>query len=57
MSHKITDLCIGCTACARQCPAGAITGEAKALHKIDDDKCIDCHLCGKICPKGAVLDE
>lgn len=29
----------GCTKCARNCPAGAITGELKKPHHIDPEKC------------------
>ena len=31
----ITDKCIGCTACARQCPSNCISGERKSQHTID----------------------
>ena len=34
--------CVGCTACARVCPANAITGERKQEHTIDGEKCIKC---------------
>lgn len=56
MSHVITNDCIGCHLCAKNCPANAIAGELKAIHKIDDNLCIDCGLCGKVCPKGAIID-
>ena len=45
------DACIGCRACAKNCPAEAISGEKKEPHKIDQDKCIKCGVCFSICPK------
>jgi len=56
MSHKITDKCVGCSICKKNCPVGAISGELKNTHIIDEDVCIDCGLCGKVCPKNAVTD-
>lgn len=57
MAYKITESCIGCTMCARQCPTGAISGTPKALHTVNPELCIDCGVCGKVCPKGAVLSD
>jgi len=50
----ITDKCIGCTACAKQCPTAAITGERKKLHVIDQEKCIRCGSCVTACPSDAI---
>ena len=46
--------CKGCTACARKCPAGAITGQVKQTHTIDPAKCIRCGQCLATCKFGAI---
>ena len=46
--------CIGCTACARKCPAAAISGKLKKPHTIDASKCVGCAECMKTCRFGAV---
>lgn len=48
------DKCRGCTLCAKKCPANAISGEVKSVHKIDRDKCIKCGSCVSVCRFGAV---
>jgi NADH:ubiquinone oxidoreductase, NADH-binding (51 kD) subunit len=39
------EICTGCTLCAKNCPADAITGEKKQAHAVDQDKCIKCGQC------------
>ncbi len=53
----ITDKCIGCTKCARNCPVKAITGTVKQKHVIDTAKCIKCGTCKAGCPVGAIKEE
>jgi ferredoxin len=48
------DRCRGCTLCARNCPADAITGQVRAAHEIDQDKCVKCGTCLNNCKFGAI---
>ena len=46
--------CVGCGACARKCPAGAVAGAVRAAHRIDPAKCVGCGACAAACKFGAV---
>ena len=51
------DKCKGCTACARKCPVGAISGNVKEPHTIDTSKCIKCGACIATCKFGAIYKK
>ncbi len=58
----IKDKCFGCSMCARQCPAGAITvtdyvapGKKKPAYEIDTAKCVKCGACLPTCKFGAII--
>ncbi len=48
---KISDKCVTCGACFRNCPAGSINLKNKI---IDNEICIRCLKCFSICPKQAI---
>ena len=51
---SINERCVGCQACVKACPQGAITGERKRRHSIDGGKCIKCGACRSVCKSDAV---
>ena len=54
LTFTITDDCIGCGKCKRNCPVDCISGNIKEKHVIDTTKCIKCGTCRKSCPKNAI---
>lgn len=48
-------ICIGCTVCARNCPAHCIQGERQKPHVIDLRRCVKCGQCYQLCKFGAVV--
>ena len=58
LTYKVVeDKCKGCTACARACPVGAISGTVKQPHVIDTSKCIKCGACMSKCKFAAIIKE
>ncbi|MEI6275368.1 MAG: NADH-quinone oxidoreductase subunit NuoF [Prolixibacteraceae bacterium] len=49
-----SEKCNGCTLCFRNCPVGAITGEKRTPHSIDNSICIKCGVCLDKCKFDAV---
>lgn len=52
--YFINSNCKGCTACARVCPIGCISGKVKEPHIIDQDRCIKCGSCYNACKFKAI---
>ncbi len=53
----VPDKCVGCTLCARNCPAYCISGEVKKPHVIDQSKCIKCGACFTNCKFNAIIKD
>jgi len=47
--------CTGCQVCLRSCPHGAITGEKKKPHTINEETCSRCGICKEECKFDAVM--
>ncbi len=57
MAYKISaDECIGCGACASECPVECIT-EKDGKFVINADECIECGACAGACPVDAPAAE
>ncbi len=54
LTYLINAKCVGCGACKRICPVGAVSGEKKGMHLIDQNKCIKCGQCFDACKFGAI---
>jgi NADP-reducing hydrogenase subunit HndC len=50
-------LCTGCTLCVRACASGAISGELRHVHRIDEERCIHCGNCLTACHEGAIVGQ
>ena len=48
--HIDPNLCAGCGACEKNCPADAISKTEREVFVIDQDKCVKCGVCVMVCP-------
>jgi NADH-quinone oxidoreductase subunit F len=55
VGYAIRENCTGCLVCTKACPAGAITGGAKSLQRVDPAKCIQCDACYQVCKFDSIV--
>lgn len=53
----LEDICNGCGACKRVCPADAVRGKRKSPHRIDNEVCIKCGTCFDACKFKALIKK
>jgi NADH-quinone oxidoreductase subunit F len=51
----LEEVCTGCGACKRVCPADAIRGTRKKPHTIDSSICVKCGTCFDVCKFKAIM--
>jgi NADH-quinone oxidoreductase subunit F len=49
--------CVGCLRCLRGCPTGAISGEKREPHTLNQGLCIRCGACYDVCKFNAVIRQ
>ena len=54
VKYQVSDDCVGCTKCAKVCPADAIEYQPYQKHSIDTHKCTQCGLCIGECSYQAI---
>jgi len=53
MAYKISDECVSCGSCEKECPVEAISA-GDSHYQIDAAVCIDCGACVNTCPIDAI---
>jgi NADH:ubiquinone oxidoreductase subunit F (NADH-binding)/(2Fe-2S) ferredoxin len=57
MKYHITEKCVGCGNCQRNCPVDAISGKLKSRYSISQAKCIKCGKCYEVCAFSAIAKK
>lgn len=50
----ISNLCVACGTCMRECPLGAIQIPNGIKAMVNKEKCVGCGRCSKICPASVI---